>query len=189
MFFFFSSRRRHTRFDCDWSSDVCSSDLLADPRELGIIVAPARLAPAAVAVLPPLEPAYGPLDVLMAQVLADRAEPTEDGPGAVDVVHTPASVPWPVVPLRVAEEVERALRRLELSVVAERAEELEAASRQVLRRGIEQRAVVGERDVVKVEALVIRVERPPAAVLPLHAEEPAEAALLREPRRIGVDPV
>src|SRR2546427_597532 len=28
-FFFFSSRRRHTRFDCDWSSDVCSSDLLA----------------------------------------------------------------------------------------------------------------------------------------------------------------
>src|SRR2546430_1074283 len=23
---FFSSRRRHTRFDCDWSSDVCSSD-------------------------------------------------------------------------------------------------------------------------------------------------------------------
>src|SRR2546427_5325683 len=27
-FFFFSSRRRHTRFDCDWSSDVCSSDLV-----------------------------------------------------------------------------------------------------------------------------------------------------------------
>src|SRR5256886_16674263 len=25
--FVFSSRRRHTRFDCDWSSDVCSSDL------------------------------------------------------------------------------------------------------------------------------------------------------------------
>src|SRR2546430_11218132 len=28
LFFFFSSRRRHTRFDCDWSSDVCSSDLV-----------------------------------------------------------------------------------------------------------------------------------------------------------------
>src|SRR5256886_12508019 len=28
-FVFFSSRRRHTRFDCDWSSDVCSSDLMA----------------------------------------------------------------------------------------------------------------------------------------------------------------
>src|SRR6267143_120237 len=29
MFFFFSSRRRHTRWNCDWSSDVCSSDLIA----------------------------------------------------------------------------------------------------------------------------------------------------------------
>src|SRR5438309_10069251 len=28
-FFFFSSRRRHTRWNCDWSSDVCSSDLVA----------------------------------------------------------------------------------------------------------------------------------------------------------------
>src|SRR3989440_7165029 len=27
LFFFFSSRRRHTRSDRDWSSDVCSSDL------------------------------------------------------------------------------------------------------------------------------------------------------------------
>src|SRR6266568_5335082 len=27
VFFFFSSRRRHTRWNCDWSSDVCSSDL------------------------------------------------------------------------------------------------------------------------------------------------------------------
>src|SRR5688572_32398860 len=31
IFFFFSSRRRHTRFDCDWSSDVCSSDLWRRP--------------------------------------------------------------------------------------------------------------------------------------------------------------
>src|SRR5947209_14502661 len=28
-FFFFSSRRRHTRYWRDWSSDVCSSDLIA----------------------------------------------------------------------------------------------------------------------------------------------------------------
>src|SRR5690606_40264089 len=29
--FFFSSRRRHTRFSRDWSSDVCSSDLIKRP--------------------------------------------------------------------------------------------------------------------------------------------------------------
>src|SRR5690606_40370389 len=28
-YFFFSSRRRHTRFSRDWSSDVCSSDLVS----------------------------------------------------------------------------------------------------------------------------------------------------------------
>src|SRR5436309_9275313 len=32
-FFFFSSRRRHTRFSRDWSSDVCSSDLVAHLRQ------------------------------------------------------------------------------------------------------------------------------------------------------------
>src|SRR3989475_10945807 len=34
-FFFFTRRRRHTRFDCDWSSDVCSSDLPDGPVWLG----------------------------------------------------------------------------------------------------------------------------------------------------------
>src|SRR5205085_8000614 len=33
--FFFSSRRRHTRFDCDWSSDVCSSDLIVSASMIG----------------------------------------------------------------------------------------------------------------------------------------------------------
>src|SRR5437762_14074548 len=32
MCFFFSSRRRHTRYIGDWSSDVCSSDLSASNR-------------------------------------------------------------------------------------------------------------------------------------------------------------
>src|SRR5256886_1349998 len=36
-FFFFSSRRRHTRFDCDWSSDVCSSDLFISVVQRGAL--------------------------------------------------------------------------------------------------------------------------------------------------------
>src|SRR2546430_13628827 len=39
LFFFFSSRRRHTRFDCDWSSDVCSSDLKRQ-RGTGVLYQP-----------------------------------------------------------------------------------------------------------------------------------------------------
>src|SRR5690606_40144113 len=34
--FFFSSRRRHTRFSRDWSSDVCSSDLIITMRMPGM---------------------------------------------------------------------------------------------------------------------------------------------------------
>src|SRR2546430_16235631 len=36
--FFFPSRRRHTRFDCDWSSDVCSSDLNAGIGTSGMLL-------------------------------------------------------------------------------------------------------------------------------------------------------
>src|SRR5690606_40443609 len=40
----FSSRRRHTRFSRDWSSDVCSSDLVLVPgRRLGRFGAPGVL--------------------------------------------------------------------------------------------------------------------------------------------------
>src|SRR6478736_7277067 len=42
--FFFSSRRRHTRVDCDWSSDVCASDLVELPNAVPAIVAGVRLA-------------------------------------------------------------------------------------------------------------------------------------------------
>src|SRR2546421_1101769 len=47
-FFFFSSRRRHTRSDRDWSSDVCSSDLLCavfPGAHLSVPVLPRRLPP------------------------------------------------------------------------------------------------------------------------------------------------
>src|SRR2546421_3595530 len=43
---FFSSRRRHTRSDRDWSSDVCSSDLRVKPRmAFSAVVFPAPLRP------------------------------------------------------------------------------------------------------------------------------------------------
>src|SRR5437867_8144379 len=132
---------------------------LADARELVVVVALARLAPTPVLVLVTLEPANRALDVFVPRVLADRGEATQHGPRAVDVVHAPAAVPWPVVPLRMAEEIDRPLSGLEVLPIAERAEQLEPAPRQVLRRRIEERAVVGEGDVVQVEAVVVGVER------------------------------
>src|SRR5260370_15843076 len=43
--FFFSSRRRHTRFKCDWSSDVCSSDLEAEEFLRGSFLEQAPIVP------------------------------------------------------------------------------------------------------------------------------------------------
>src|SRR5438034_4838863 len=40
--FFFSSRRRHTRSLCDWSSDVCSSDLSEEAEKIFALVAARR---------------------------------------------------------------------------------------------------------------------------------------------------
>src|SRR5205814_6081509 len=48
--FFFSSRRRHTRCLSDWSSDVCSSDLMFDPRTLDTLAS---------MTLPPRDPSSG----------------------------------------------------------------------------------------------------------------------------------
>src|SRR5256885_5822599 len=46
LFFFFSSRRRHTRLQGDWSSDVCSSDLTVSVRGKALVL------PASVIVAP-----------------------------------------------------------------------------------------------------------------------------------------
>src|SRR3712207_7917195 len=48
VFFFFSSRRRHTRYWRDWSSDVCSSDLESPADVMGLQQITATMAEAVV---------------------------------------------------------------------------------------------------------------------------------------------
>src|SRR2546430_14579941 len=71
LFFFFSSRRRHTRFDCDWSSDVCSSDLRDRQGQGGLLLrldAPRNRRDLALLPHPlgsrTVEPAMGPVPVV-----------------------------------------------------------------------------------------------------------------------------
>src|SRR5438034_10818515 len=65
--FFFSIRRRHTRSLCDWSSDVCSSDL--DPRKLQPLCSF-------------LEDGSGPIRVILRDIQCRSA--TSAGDGQVD---------------------------------------------------------------------------------------------------------
>src|SRR5256886_9040638 len=69
--FFFSSRRRHTRFDCDWSSDVCSSDLRQ--LESDTILGDVALALAASG----LDPARLTLEVTESMLMEDVAASSE----------------------------------------------------------------------------------------------------------------
>src|SRR6266571_6108266 len=65
-FFFFSSRRRHTRLTCDWSSDVCSSDLPALREAVGTTPAWADYRPATAPVEPALAALAGSVEVVRA---------------------------------------------------------------------------------------------------------------------------
>src|SRR5437899_5146268 len=70
MYFFFSSRRRHTRCLSDWSSDVCSSDL-GTVRKIGVrFAALVRL---------------GDVITCRARVVAKRPPKEGDGPHLVDL--------------------------------------------------------------------------------------------------------
>src|SRR6266567_7610341 len=70
IFFFFSSRRRHTRFDCDWSSDVCSSDLRVRGRKAVVAVGTAVTHEAAGPARVRREPRQARSRARVAQILA-----------------------------------------------------------------------------------------------------------------------
>src|SRR3546814_12210194 len=76
----------------------------------------------------------------------------------------------------------------DLPLVAELRHHADAARRHILRRRIEQCSMVGERDVVEVVVRIVCVERTPAAILALHADDPFGGAfqvLRSEERRVG----
>src|SRR6267154_3676759 len=74
--FFFSSRRRHTRWTGDWSSDVCSSDLILAAAVGGIMV-PRFVMPEAMQKLSEVSPMAWALDAFHAVILR--------GGGAADI--------------------------------------------------------------------------------------------------------
>src|SRR5689334_24768779 len=85
--FFFSSRERHTRWNCDWSSDVCSSDLIAGHRlPVRDVMGHARLRPDPGAVP---DPQVADHSRLAGQ---DHALPDLGGPADPDLRHDQAEI-------------------------------------------------------------------------------------------------
>src|SRR5260370_27618153 len=84
-FFFFASRRRHTRFKWEWSSDVCSSDLDPDAAP-----APERGLVLALALRQDLPAAGGRpgTPLVSGQAIAPRPDLRHDGRGHLGVAGT-----------------------------------------------------------------------------------------------------
>src|SRR5215212_7955347 len=82
-FFFFSSRRRHTRCLSDWSSDVCSSDLAEDAKDLpsATDLPDSGVSPAKVEVAGPGGEVAGPPEQPAAAPAAPPVEPAGGGAG------------------------------------------------------------------------------------------------------------
>src|SRR2546427_6917080 len=102
-FFFFSSRRRHTRFDCDWSSDVCSSDLCP-----GVELAASDLAPESVGTWRkpdrPGQFAHPPIAAAVHQT-TQAAKETSQGDARRQYIR--CFPKWQALPARVNDESER----------------------------------------------------------------------------------
>src|SRR5207253_6192028 len=88
------------------------------PLENGIVVGIATFAPAAVLVLDALQPAAGFLQPRLAHVESERVQTTQNLPGSVNVIHTPAAVPRAVFFLVLANEFEGLLQLRMIGTIA-----------------------------------------------------------------------
>src|SRR3712207_8323988 len=93
MMFFFSSRRRHTRYWRDWSSDVCSSDLAFGVGLLGAALLPSsqREREAARTVKEKAQPLGQQLGEKAKEVAQDLREPAQDALQSVKATATEAA--------------------------------------------------------------------------------------------------
>ncbi len=149
-------------------------------------VAGGILAPAAVLVLDRNQPVHRLADRRVLVVDARGIERAQHRPGAVDVVQPPAAIPRSLRKLGPAQIVDPGRDRLAaMSGLAELGQHRDAAGGDVLGRRIEQRAMIGERNVVEIIFEIVDVEGGPAAVAALHALDPLAAAGDRGHRILG----
>src|SRR4030088_2496841 len=140
-------------------------------------VAGRTLAPAAVLVLDRQQPVHGLADRRVLVAHAGGIERAQYRPGAVNVVQPPTAVPRPLSKLGPAQKCDPGRNRLAvLSGFTELTQHRDASGGDVLRWRIEQRAVIGERNIVEIIFEIVDVEGGPAAVAALHALTPFAAA-------------
>src|SRR5262249_9748517 len=130
-------------------------------------------APAAIGILDRREPVHGTSYHGRHRIYASRAKRTQDRPSAIDVIYAPPTEPTALRPLLAAEKLDRPSHyRAGLRSLTELGQHGKASSGKIGCWRIEQRTMIGERDVVEIVAGVVSVERSPSAVAALHTDDP-----------------
>ena len=140
------------------------------------LVAGAVLAPAAIRILDRDQPICSLAHARPRPVEARGAQRAERRPGAVDVVHAPTAEPVAVGHLVALEIVDAGTHDGGVRRLAELGQHADAARADVRGRRIEQRAVIGEGNVVEVMIDIVGIEGGPAAIAALQAVDPFDAA-------------
>ncbi len=156
-------------------------------RRRALVIAPGRrtsvafgvLAPAAIIPLHRQQPFHRAPDGRIASLDARGVQRTEHGPRPVDVVGPPTAEPAAICFLLPPQPSDAAIDHRPVLGFAELGEEGHAARRDIRGRRVQQRPVVGERDVVEVKMSVVGVERAPAAIPALHPDHPGAGTLDR----------
>src|SRR5271165_3713465 len=134
------------------------------------------LAPAAVRILPAFQPLRGAPHGGIVGADVRLRECRQHRPGAVYVIGAPAAEPRPVGLLLAAQVGNGAIQGGFVLWAADARQHRHDPRGDIARGRIEERAVIGERDLVEVVAGVVGVERGEAAVLALHSDQPIERA-------------
>ena len=149
---------------------------IALPAEMRMFVAFGRFAPAAAGLLMGQKP-IGPGG--HGRVFGRHAHGGQSGyglPGAVDVIHSPASEPTAVGLLGAADIGHGPVHGRIAQPAAEFAQGLQHAAGHIRGAGIDHGIMIGEGDVAEKFAVVVAIERAPAAVVVLHGQDPLLAA-------------
>src|SRR6185295_7634503 len=118
------------------------------PAPCRVAVRQTRFAPPAIGILLRLKPGNRAANIGLRKILLDRTETCEDGPGAVDIVDAPPTVPAAVGLLLSFEESKGRPHSWVGPIVAQRRKHLETASGQIGCARIKLGMVIGKGDVI-----------------------------------------
>ena len=156
--------------------------------ENGIIVGVAPFAPAAVGVLDQFQPGLAALEPGLAHVDVQRPDAAQHLPRAINIIHTPPSVPRAIVLLLFLEITQSGLDLGMIDAPALVTEQFKNSRRDVGALGIKHGVVIGERHLFENALGAILVERRPAAVPALKGHHPFHRpgdALVASPGIVG----